>query len=137
MMTLAGHGAFRTICADRLLKLNLFPQYVYAMQTAWYATHANAFGTPLGLDIRHTYTKSGAPGHTFVVKQPSRLTSTGAHKVPSKWAAGSPNELCTRIAAKLRHAGRCNALNVLPVSPTVPELSPQTTVPCAHHDSEF
>ncbi|KAJ7145357.1 hypothetical protein C8R43DRAFT_1130032 [Mycena crocata] len=49
-------GLSYNLYADRLLKLNLFPQSVYDMQTAWYATHANAFGIPL--DTRHTYTKS-------------------------------------------------------------------------------
>ncbi|KAJ7853748.1 DUF1793-domain-containing protein [Mycena leptocephala] len=39
---------------DKLLQLNLFPASVYAEQTAWYQTHANAFGVPL--DTRHTYT---------------------------------------------------------------------------------
>ncbi|KAJ7904655.1 DUF1793-domain-containing protein [Mycena olivaceomarginata] len=33
-----------SIFGDKLLKLNLFPESVYAEQTAWYQTHANAFG---------------------------------------------------------------------------------------------
>ncbi|THV08425.1 DUF1793-domain-containing protein [Dendrothele bispora CBS 962.96] len=42
--------------ADKLLKLNLFSDSVYSMQTAWYKSVANTFGVPL--DTRHTYTKS-------------------------------------------------------------------------------
>ncbi|KAJ7283979.1 DUF1793-domain-containing protein [Mycena rebaudengoi] len=49
-------GLSYNLYSDKLLKLNLFPQSVYDMQTAWYATHANAFGVPL--DTRHTYTKT-------------------------------------------------------------------------------
>lgn len=41
--------------ADRLLKLDLVPQRIYDMQSAWYAQRANRFGVPL--DGRHTYTK--------------------------------------------------------------------------------
>ncbi|KAF7292552.1 hypothetical protein MKEN_01471500 [Mycena kentingensis (nom. inval.)] len=49
-------GLSYNLFADRLLKLNLFPDSIYEMQTAWYATHANEYGVPL--DTRHTYTKS-------------------------------------------------------------------------------
>ncbi|KAJ7283980.1 DUF1793-domain-containing protein [Mycena rebaudengoi] len=52
-------GLSYNLYSDKLLKLNLFPQSVYDMQTEWYRTHANAFGLPL--DTRHTYTKTGAP----------------------------------------------------------------------------
>jgi len=41
---------------DKLLGLDLFPASIYSEQTAWYASHANAFGVPL--DTRHTYTKT-------------------------------------------------------------------------------
>lgn len=41
--------------ADRLLGLNLVPQSVYDMQSAWYATVFGKFGVPL--DTRHSYTK--------------------------------------------------------------------------------
>ncbi|KAJ7781099.1 hypothetical protein B0H16DRAFT_1710344 [Mycena metata] len=51
-------GLSYNLFGDKLLKLNLFPASVYAEQTAWYQTHANAFGVPL--DTRHTYTKTGA-----------------------------------------------------------------------------
>ncbi|KAJ7062370.1 hypothetical protein C8F01DRAFT_129221 [Mycena amicta] len=49
-------GLSYNLFADRLLKLNIFPQSVYDMQTAWYSTRANTYGVPL--DTRHTYTKS-------------------------------------------------------------------------------
>ncbi|KAJ7228524.1 hypothetical protein GGX14DRAFT_554614 [Mycena pura] len=49
-------GLSYNLFGDKLLKLNLFPASVYAEQTAWYQTHANAFGVPL--DTRHTYTKT-------------------------------------------------------------------------------
>ncbi|KAJ7507955.1 hypothetical protein B0H11DRAFT_1969465 [Mycena galericulata] len=51
-------GLSYNLFGDKLLGLNLFPQSVYAEQTAWYATHANAFGVPLdtryaGLSFTH------------------------------------------------------------------------------------
>ncbi|KAJ7129315.1 DUF1793-domain-containing protein [Mycena epipterygia] len=49
-------GLSYNLYSDKLSKLNLFPASVYAEQTAWYQTHANAFGVPL--DTRHTYTKT-------------------------------------------------------------------------------
>ncbi|KAJ6628752.1 DUF1793-domain-containing protein [Mycena sp. CBHHK59/15] len=52
----ASWGLSYNLFGDKLLKLNLFPASVYAEQTAWYQTHANAFGVPL--DTRHTYTKT-------------------------------------------------------------------------------
>lgn len=52
----ASWGLAYNLYGDKLLGLNLFPQSVYEMQTAWYSSHANSFGVPL--DTRHTYTKS-------------------------------------------------------------------------------
>ncbi|KAJ7860128.1 hypothetical protein B0H13DRAFT_1639665, partial [Mycena leptocephala] len=49
-------GLSYNLYGDKLLKLNLFPTSVYDEQTAWYQSHANAFGVPL--DTRHTYTKT-------------------------------------------------------------------------------
>ncbi|KAG8213438.1 DUF1793-domain-containing protein [Butyriboletus roseoflavus] len=49
-------GLSYNLYADKLLGTNLFPQSVYDMQTAWYATVVNTYGVPL--DTRHTYTKS-------------------------------------------------------------------------------
>ncbi|KZT74313.1 DUF1793-domain-containing protein [Daedalea quercina L-15889] len=42
--------------ADKLLKLDLIPDSVYEMQTAWYPTVDAEYGVPL--DTRHTYTKT-------------------------------------------------------------------------------
>ncbi|KAF9008954.1 DUF1793-domain-containing protein [Cyathus striatus] len=49
-------GLTYNLYADKLLKLNLFPESIYSMQTAWYNSVAQPFGVPL--DTRHTYTKS-------------------------------------------------------------------------------
>ncbi|KAG1815522.1 uncharacterized protein BJ212DRAFT_1481299 [Suillus subaureus] len=49
-------GLSYNLYADKLLGTNVFPESVYDMQTAWYATVVNAYGVPL--DTRHTYTKS-------------------------------------------------------------------------------
>lgn len=49
-------GLTYNLYADKLLKLNLFPQSIYELQTAWYKTVKQPFGVPL--DTRHTYTKS-------------------------------------------------------------------------------
>ncbi|KAF9057677.1 DUF1793-domain-containing protein [Panaeolus papilionaceus] len=49
-------GLTYNLFADKLLKLNTFPESVYTMQTNWYKTVAQPFGVPL--DTRHTYTKS-------------------------------------------------------------------------------
>ncbi|KAJ7068393.1 DUF1793-domain-containing protein [Mycena amicta] len=52
----ASWGLSYNLYADKLLKLNLFPDTIYQLQTNWYRTVAQAFGVPL--DTRHTYTKS-------------------------------------------------------------------------------
>ncbi|KAK7470513.1 hypothetical protein VKT23_001939 [Stygiomarasmius scandens] len=49
-------GLSYNLYADKLLKLNVFPDTIYSTQTAWYKSVANTFGIPL--DTRHTYTKS-------------------------------------------------------------------------------
>ncbi|KAJ7179016.1 DUF1793-domain-containing protein [Mycena filopes] len=49
-------GLSYNLYADKLLKLNLFPDTIYQMQTNWYRTVQQPFGVPL--DTRHTYTKS-------------------------------------------------------------------------------
>ncbi|KAH0587707.1 hypothetical protein H2248_006471 [Termitomyces sp. 'cryptogamus'] len=49
-------GLTYNLYADKLLKLNLFPESVYKMQTEWYKTVALPFGVPL--DSRLTYTKT-------------------------------------------------------------------------------
>ncbi|KAF5366812.1 hypothetical protein D9758_006553 [Tetrapyrgos nigripes] len=52
----ASWGLSYNMFADKLLKLNVFPQSIYDQQTAWYQTVTQPFGVPL--DTRHTYTKS-------------------------------------------------------------------------------
>jgi len=42
--------------ADKLLGTNVFPQSLFACQTAWYRSVINEYGVPL--DSRNTYTKS-------------------------------------------------------------------------------
>ncbi|KAJ7781111.1 DUF1793-domain-containing protein [Mycena metata] len=49
-------GLSYNLYADKLLKLNLFPDAIYQMQTNWYRTVQQLYGVPL--DTRHTYTKS-------------------------------------------------------------------------------
>ncbi|KAG2042315.1 hypothetical protein BDR03DRAFT_1006723 [Suillus americanus] len=49
-------GLSYNLYADKLLGTNVFPESVYDMQTAWYATVVDTYGVPL--DTRHTYTKS-------------------------------------------------------------------------------
>lgn len=49
------HGLLYNIYSDKLLGLNLVPQYVYDMQSAFYPTIMEKYGVPL--DTRHTYTK--------------------------------------------------------------------------------
>ncbi|KAG8887675.1 hypothetical protein FRB98_009184 [Tulasnella sp. 332] len=49
-------GLSYNLYGDILLKLNLFPASVYAMQTTWYKTVEGTYG--IALDTRHTYTKS-------------------------------------------------------------------------------
>ncbi|KAH8596626.1 glutaminase GtaA [Bisporella sp. PMI_857] len=50
------HGLLYNLYGDRLLDLNLVPQSVYDMQSAFYKTIAYDFGVPL--DTRHNWTKS-------------------------------------------------------------------------------
>jgi hypothetical protein len=45
-------GLSYNLYLDKLLKLNVFPQSIYTMQTAWYKNHVNAYG--VALDTRHT-----------------------------------------------------------------------------------
>ncbi|KAJ7129541.1 DUF1793-domain-containing protein [Mycena epipterygia] len=49
-------GLSYNLYADKLLKLDLFPDSIYQMQTNWYKSVSLPFGVPL--DTRHTYTKS-------------------------------------------------------------------------------
>nr|GAT54330.1 predicted protein [Mycena chlorophos] len=49
-------GLTYNLFGDKLMKLNIFNESLYEMQTAWYASHFNQYGVPL--DTRHTYTKS-------------------------------------------------------------------------------
>ena len=49
------HGLLYNLYSDRELALNLVPQSIYDMQSAFYPTISNKYGVPL--DTRHTYTK--------------------------------------------------------------------------------
>ncbi|KAJ7498791.1 DUF1793-domain-containing protein [Mycena latifolia] len=49
-------GLSYNLYADKLLKLDLFPDSIYQMQTNWYTAQQQPFG--VALDTRHTYTKS-------------------------------------------------------------------------------
>ncbi|KAJ6598936.1 hypothetical protein DFH09DRAFT_1356105 [Mycena vulgaris] len=49
-------GLSYNMYADKLLKLDLFPDSIYQMQTSWYRSVKQAYG--VALDTRHTYTKS-------------------------------------------------------------------------------
>ena len=50
------HGLLYNLYADAALSLNLVPQSVYDMQSAFYPTVINQYGVPL--DTRHNYTKA-------------------------------------------------------------------------------
>ena len=50
------HGLLYNLYSDRLLNLNLVPQFVYDMQSTFYPTVKQKYGVPL--DTRHSYTKS-------------------------------------------------------------------------------
>ena len=49
-------GLLYNLYTDRELSLNLVPQYVYDMQSAFYPTIEEEYGVPL--DVRHDYAKS-------------------------------------------------------------------------------
>ncbi|KAJ7179003.1 DUF1793-domain-containing protein [Mycena filopes] len=87
-------GLSYNLFGDKLLKLNLFPASVYAEQTAWYQTHANAFGVPL--DTRHTYTKTGAYlGSNWEILTASWVTNTTTRDLligaVKKWVSDGQN----------------------------------------------
>ena len=52
----ASHGMLYNLYADALLSLDLIPQSVYDIQSAFYPTVMDEYGLPL--DTRHEYTKS-------------------------------------------------------------------------------
>ncbi|KAJ5594326.1 Glutaminase A [Penicillium hispanicum] len=52
----SSHGLLYNLYADAQLGLNLVPQSVYDIQSAFYPTVENKYGVPL--DTRHAYTKS-------------------------------------------------------------------------------
>ncbi|THV08423.1 DUF1793-domain-containing protein [Dendrothele bispora CBS 962.96] len=78
-------GLSYNLFGDKLLGLNLFPQSVYEMQTAWYQTVTEPFGVPL--DTRHTYTKSDWEIWTGGI-----MTTTAARDIfvsaVHRWASG-------------------------------------------------
>ncbi|KAF9476478.1 DUF1793-domain-containing protein [Pholiota conissans] len=82
----ASWGLSYNLYADKLLKLDLFPNPIYTMQTAWYKTVAQPFGVPL--DTRHTYTKSGTDWEIWTA---AIMTDTSARDLfissVKKWAS--------------------------------------------------
>jgi hypothetical protein len=52
-------GLLYNLYADRLLGLNLVPQSIYEMQSAFYPTVAQTYGVPL--DTRNVFTKCISP----------------------------------------------------------------------------
>ncbi|KAJ5820355.1 hypothetical protein N7474_005946 [Penicillium riverlandense] len=69
---LTSHGLLYNLYADAQLGLNLVPQSVYDMQSAFYPTVENQYGVPL--DTRHTLTKGD--WECFVAAIASRSTQT-------------------------------------------------------------
>ncbi|KAG9237226.1 hypothetical protein BJ875DRAFT_540678 [Amylocarpus encephaloides] len=63
------HGLLYNIYADRLLSLNLIPQRIYDMQSAFYPTIAQTYGVPL--DTRNFYTKTDWQIWAAAVSSPS------------------------------------------------------------------
>ncbi|KAJ7260577.1 hypothetical protein C8J57DRAFT_1471634 [Mycena rebaudengoi] len=67
-------GLAYNLYSDKHLKLNLFPESVYQMQTAWYKQVTNEYGVPL--DTRHTYTKSDWEMWTAAILTDTTLRDT-------------------------------------------------------------
>jgi hypothetical protein len=59
-------GLLYNLYADRLLGLNLVPQSIYEMQSAFYPTVAQTYGVPL--DTRNIVTKCSFYSTPFVTK---------------------------------------------------------------------
>lgn len=81
-------GLSYNLFGDKLLKLNLFPASIYSEQTAWYQTHANAFGVPL--DTRHTYTKTDWQLFTAAIATNTTTRDIFISAV-KKWASDGQN----------------------------------------------
>lgn len=62
------HGLLYNLYSDRLLKVNLVPQSIYDMQSAFYPTVNEKYGVPL--DTRHSYTKSDWEMWTAAIASP-------------------------------------------------------------------
>ncbi len=65
----SSYGLLYNIYPDKLLSLNIVPQRIYDMQSAWYPTISQVFGVPL--DTRHSYTKSDWEMWTAATCSPS------------------------------------------------------------------
>ena len=74
---------------DKELALNLVPQSVYDMQSAFYPTVMNRYG--VALDTRHTYTKNDWQLFTAAVASPSTKMMFLERMV--KWLEETPTNL--------------------------------------------
>ncbi|KAG7096816.1 hypothetical protein E1B28_004225 [Marasmius oreades] len=85
----ASWGLSYNLYSDKLLKLNLFPQSIYDLQTAWYNTVSQQFGVPL--DTRHTYTKSDWEIYTAGLVTSTSTRDLFISRVRSYAASGKNN----------------------------------------------
>lgn len=108
------HGLLYNLYADRLLGLNLVPQYVYDMQSEFYPTVRDAYGVPL--DTRHTYTKS-----TSCQPRPWLDERTFADTPPGDWEM-----FCAAVASNstrdLFISDIANFINVTPTNHPLTDL---------------
>ncbi|KAN0095547.1 DUF1793 domain containing protein [Hyaloscypha variabilis] len=80
------HGLLYNLYADRLLGLNLVPQSIYDIQSAFYPTVAETYGVPL--DTRDVYTKSDWQMWTASIA--SKSTQTLFISLLAKWINETP-----------------------------------------------
>ncbi|KAH9844227.1 DUF1793-domain-containing protein [Rhodofomes roseus] len=82
-------GLTYNMWADKLLKLNLIPESVYEMQTAWYTTVEAQYGVPL--DTRHTYTKTDWQTYTAGIVTDTTVRDTFISALNAYAADGENN----------------------------------------------
>lgn len=82
----SSHGLLYNLYADRLLGLNLVPQAIYDMQSAFYPTVAETYGVPL--DTRNVFTKSDWQMWTAAIA--SHSTKTIFISLLAKWINETP-----------------------------------------------